>query len=466
MKLDIFLVLLWKLVIVALEILDEDPYKILGLKKSFTQEELELQYRKLVKIHQPELGGDIKIFNQIKQSYKNLKEDYKKSQNNSQQPLPQVNKSTQPSDNHKEKVDPHFDPYKVLDVSKDTNFKQIELQYKRLIKLHQPENHETEKKITETPKHKNPEKDQTKEYNPYRVLGLWKGIDMDALERTYRKLLLENDPDLGGDPQKYNDIKKAYATIQDREDRRIQQEEEQEKKKKAAEKDKRRKENEEIGKILEDMPEFTSSNVRYKLYEAGLNSNLPSTKVQIVGTITIGFIVIVIWFLCRKLPERPPVVITRRRRYEDNRTWEYQGEEEWHENSEPSEVERLLARLLVMYNYPWTIQVPASHTVIDSLPRIPVNDEVFETECPICLISYGEERRNAITQLECGHMFHRDCAIDWLLVSNTCPYCRHEYPTDNQLYLEYHRLMAEAHVQQDEEPQQAQQDEEPQQNIE
>jgi Skp family chaperone for outer membrane proteins len=76
---------------------------------------------------------------------------------------------------------------------------------------------------------------------------------MDALERTYRKLLLENDPDLGGDPQKYNDIKKAYATIQDGEDRRIQQEEEQERKKKAAEKDKRRKENEEIGKILDGM---------------------------------------------------------------------------------------------------------------------------------------------------------------------------------------------------------------------
>jgi hypothetical protein len=73
------------------------------------------------------------------------------------------------------------------------------------------------------------------------------------------------------------------------------------------------------------VPEFESSNVRYKLYEAGQRTNLPSTKVQIVGTITIGFIVIVIWFLCQKLPERPPVVITRRRRYEDNRTWEYQG---------------------------------------------------------------------------------------------------------------------------------------------
>jgi hypothetical protein len=51
----------------------------------------------LVKIHQPGLGGDIKIFNQIKQAYSSLKEDYKKSQNNSQKPLPQVNKSTQPS---------------------------------------------------------------------------------------------------------------------------------------------------------------------------------------------------------------------------------------------------------------------------------------------------------------------------------------------------------------------------------
>jgi DnaJ-class molecular chaperone len=79
---------------------------------------------------------------------------------------------------------------------------------------------------------------------------------MDALERTYRKLLLEHDPDLGGDPRKYNDIKKAYATIQDREDRRIQQEEEQEKKKKAAEKDKRRKYNEEMRKFVNDGMSF------------------------------------------------------------------------------------------------------------------------------------------------------------------------------------------------------------------
>jgi hypothetical protein len=55
------------------------------------------------------------------------------------------------------------------------------------------------------------------------------------------------------------------------------------------------------------------------------------------------------------------------------------GEEQWQENSEPSEVICLLARLLVMYNYPWTTQVPASCTVIDRLPRIPVNDEVFES---------------------------------------------------------------------------------------
>uniref|UniRef100_A0A914DDR5 J domain-containing protein n=1 Tax=Acrobeloides nanus TaxID=290746 RepID=A0A914DDR5_9BILA len=439
MKLDILLVLLWKLVIVALEILDEDPYEIFGLKKDFTQEELELQYRKLVKIHQPGLGGDIKIFNQIKEAYSSLKEDYKKSQNNSQKPLPQVNKPTQPSDNHKEKVDPNFDPYKVLSVSKDTNFIQIEIQYKKLIKLHQPElggnrkifdnvkraykiikeNHETEKKITETSKRKNPE---TEAYNPYRVLGLWKGISMDALERTYRKLLLEHDPDLGGDPRKYNDIKKAYAIIQDREDRRIQQEQEQERQKKAAEKDKRRKYNE---KIITSRP----------------RTNLPSSNSQMVGAIAIGIIVIVLWFMCREISDRPPDVITRQPRYEDNRTWEYQGEAQWHENSDPSEVIGLLARLLVMYNYPWTTQVPASRTVIDRLPRIPVNDEVFETRCPICLISYGEERRKAITQLECGHMFHRDCAIDWLLVSNTCPYCRHEYPTDNQLYLEYQRRM-------------------------
>lgn len=41
-------------------------------------------------------------------------------------------------------------------------------------------------------------------------------------------------------------------------------------------------------------------------------------------------------------------------------------------------------------------------------------------ECAICLESGGK-----ICVLECEHSFHKDCILQWLRESRTCPICRH-----------------------------------------
>ena len=39
-------------------------------------------------------------------------------------------------------------------------------------------------------------------------------------------------------------------------------------------------------------------------------------------------------------------------------------------------------------------------------------------QCAVCLEPYTD------CVLECGHFFHRRCALRWLRLSNTCPVCR------------------------------------------
>lgn len=68
------------------------------------------------------------------------------------------------------------------------------------------------------------------------------------------------------------------------------------------------------------------------------------------------------------------------------------------------------------------------HTLLDSVSRFTREKKSakinsFE-ECSIC---YTEYRGNAIV-LRCGHKFHRSCIYKWFRRSETCPYCRCQYP--------------------------------------
>jgi hypothetical protein len=80
----------------------------------------------------------------------------------------------------------------------------------------------------------------------------------------------------------------------------------------------------------------------------------------------------------------------------------------------------------------------SDHVAAASLPppvscRVEIRPSRDAPECPVCLqpLEAGE----TVLQLrECLHLFHEPCAMHWLESHNTCPYCRHELPTDDPLY--------------------------------
>jgi len=54
-------------------------------------------------------------------------------------------------------------------------------------------------------------------------------------------------------------------------------------------------------------------------------------------------------------------------------------------------------------------------------------------DCPVCCETL--QTSETVVQLPgCGHIFREECALRWLKSHNTCPFCRHELPTDDAEY--------------------------------
>jgi hypothetical protein len=79
---------------------------------------------------------------------------------------------------------------------------------------------------------------------------------------------------------------------------------------------------------------------------------------------------------------------------------------------------------------------PASQKAISNLPMVKVTaDDILEVTNKECLICLEEQKIGAwACKLQCGHLFHRQCLVEWLEKHCTCPVCRFELETDDQSY--------------------------------
>lgn len=66
-------------------------------------------------------------------------------------------------------------------------------------------------------------------------------------------------------------------------------------------------------------------------------------------------------------------------------------------------------------------------------------------ECVICTETF-QVGHTVLRLPACGHVFHESCALQWLQLHNTCPYCRRELPTDDPEYEQERRRAQRTHA--------------------
>ena len=70
-------------------------------------------------------------------------------------------------------------------------------------------------------------------------------------------------------------------------------------------------------------------------------------------------------------------------------------------------------------------------------------ESIFDSDCPICMENiFGSSR--SVIQLKCGHVLHKDCAVDYCEENYRCPVCKKSSFVDMSNYWETIRMQCES----------------------
>ena len=90
-------------------------------------------------------------------------------------------------------------------------------------------------------------------------------------------------------------------------------------------------------------------------------------------------------------------------------------------------------------------QCLVKHCQADPTPTCNLALQSVVKECIICCEML--DRKLRVVQLPaCGHIFHESCALTWLTVNNSCPYCRRLLPTDDVVYEAEQRMIGRTYA--------------------
>eukprot|EP00268_Persea_americana_P010232 TRINITY_DN14147_c0_g1_i1.p1 TRINITY_DN14147_c0_g1~~TRINITY_DN14147_c0_g1_i1.p1 ORF type:complete len:216 (-),score=15.99 TRINITY_DN14147_c0_g1_i1:121-768(-) len=73
--------------------------------------------------------------------------------------------------------------------------------------------------------------------------------------------------------------------------------------------------------------------------------------------------------------------------------------------------------------------VPATSTAIDTLKTEKFEEGMKSSTCTICLDDFIVGMH--LKCMPCMHLFHKDCIVNWLKQSNSCPICRSKLQDEN-----------------------------------
>ncbi|KAL2470464.1 RING-type domain-containing protein [Abeliophyllum distichum] len=91
--------------------------------------------------------------------------------------------------------------------------------------------------------------------------------------------------------------------------------------------------------------------------------------------------------------------------------------------------------LLSFTNPSIQLLTPALKSFVDSLPikKFAKNLAPQHQSCSICMECFDIDDADdsvIVNELPCQHYYHKDCIVEWLNRSNTCPLCRYQLPLE------------------------------------